>query len=115
MLKSGTKKAKRAGRTKLHTARAPSAGNDAEVDNLPRPNKLLTIIAMSRRPDGAKITELSEATGWKPNSIRGAIGCMTSYLLPDFGVPGRAARLTTGGTVLHCELSQLDCRRWAGN
>jgi hypothetical protein len=26
-----------------------------------------------RRPDGATIADLVEATGWKPNSVRGAI------------------------------------------
>jgi len=37
------------------------------------PSKLLTIIAMLRRPDGATIADLVDATGWKPNSVRGAI------------------------------------------
>ena len=37
------------------------------------PTKLLTIITMPRRPDSATIADLVDATGWKPNSVRGAI------------------------------------------
>ena len=37
------------------------------------PTKLLTIIAMLRRPDGATIADLVDASGWKANSVRGAI------------------------------------------
>ena len=39
----------------------------------PPQSKLLTIIAMLRRPDGATVADLVDATGWKPNSVRGAI------------------------------------------
>jgi Protein of unknown function (DUF3489) len=46
---------------------------EREVDNLTRLSKHLMIIEMLRRPDGASIVELAEATGWKPNSVRGAI------------------------------------------
>ena len=44
-----------------------------KVASIARPTKLLTVIAILRRPDGATIADLVEATGWKPNSIRGAI------------------------------------------
>lgn len=37
------------------------------------PTKLLVIIAMLRRPDGATIAELVDATGWRPDSVRGTI------------------------------------------
>jgi Protein of unknown function (DUF3489) len=46
---------------------------EREVDNLTLLSKHLMIIEMLRRPDGTSIVELSEATGWKPNSVRGAI------------------------------------------
>jgi Protein of unknown function (DUF3489) len=46
---------------------------EREVDNLTRVSNLLMIIAMLRQPDGASLAELSQATGWKPNSVRGAI------------------------------------------
>ena len=52
---------------------APFAGSDTGTNKVETPGKLLTIIAMLRRPGGATIADLSKATGWKPNSIRGAI------------------------------------------
>lgn len=73
MLKSRTNKAKKVGQKKLRAVRAPAARDTGEANSLPCPNKLLTIIAMLRRPDGANINELAEITGWKPNSICGAI------------------------------------------
>jgi hypothetical protein len=55
---------------KPKTNKVKSANRAAPVA---RQNKLLTIIAMLRRPDGATIMELCQATGWKSHSIRGAI------------------------------------------
>jgi hypothetical protein len=73
MSKSKTNEAKSSGRTKP-VAQA-SMGGEGKVKAAPiaRPTKLLTIIAMLRRPDGATIADLVDATGWKPNSVRGAI------------------------------------------
>ncbi len=51
-----------------------SAGGDRKVKAAAaNPSKLLTIIAMLRRPEGATIADLVDATSWKPNSVRGAI------------------------------------------
>ncbi len=73
MSKSRTKKIKKPGRAQPRPAAALAVQDAGEAGPLSRPNKLLTIIAMLRRPDGVTIAELSETTGWKPNSIRGAI------------------------------------------
>ena len=73
MLKSRANKGKKTGRARPRPAAALAVRDAGEAGPLSRPNKLLTIIAMLRRPEGATIAELSEATGWKPNSIRGAI------------------------------------------
>jgi hypothetical protein len=37
------------------------------------PNKTEKIIALLRRPNGARIAELCKATGWQPHSVRGAL------------------------------------------
>jgi Protein of unknown function (DUF3489) len=73
MTKCRTNKAMGSGRIKpvAQTAR----GGEGKVEGAPivRNNKLLTIIALLRRPGGATITDLADATGWKPNSVRGTI------------------------------------------
>jgi hypothetical protein len=77
MPKSKTSKAKKSVRAKRVMPATISAKGDVKVAPGPSPTKLLTIIAMLRRPEGATIAELAQATGWKPNSIRGAIsGCV---------------------------------------
>jgi transposase InsO family protein len=48
MLKSRTKMARKTGRTKGRTAQTPSACDEGEAKNPPRPSKLLTIIAPSQ-------------------------------------------------------------------
>jgi hypothetical protein len=73
MLKSRMNKVRKTGRARPRSTAAVTARDAGEAGPLPRPSKLLTIIAMLRRPEGATIAELSEATGWKPNSVRGAI------------------------------------------
>ncbi|HEY0918052.1 DUF3489 domain-containing protein [Devosia sp.] len=47
---------------------------DAAAPNLPKAgSKLGALIAALRRPEGATIAELIEATGWQAHSVRGAI------------------------------------------
>lgn len=47
---------------------------DAVASGLPKEStKLGAMIAALRRPDGATIAELIEATGWQAHSVRGAI------------------------------------------
>jgi hypothetical protein len=38
-----------------------------------RVTKIDTVLSMLRRPQGADVTALSEATGWQIHSVRGAI------------------------------------------
>ena len=72
MPKSKTNKARNSGRMK--PVSHASAGGESKVKAAAAsPTKLLTIIAMLRRPDGATISDLVDATGWKANSVRGAI------------------------------------------
>jgi hypothetical protein len=47
--------------------------SNAAASEIPSRPKLFIIIEMLRRPSGATMQELIEVTGWKPNSIRGAI------------------------------------------
>lgn len=48
--------------------------NDASVAEKPmRVTKIDTVLSMLRRPEGADVTALSEATGWQVHSVRGAI------------------------------------------
>ncbi len=73
MLKSKTNKAKSSGRTKP-VAQAPAVGEGKmRAAAAATRSKLLTIIAMLRRPNGATIADLVDASCWKPNSVRGAI------------------------------------------
>jgi hypothetical protein len=72
MPKSRTNKAGSSGRTKP-TSHATARGEGKVKAAAAIPTKLLTIIAMLRRPDGATIADLIDATGWKANSVRGAI------------------------------------------
>ena len=44
-----------------------------ETGNAPRETKLAILIRLLAREDGATIAELSEATGWKTHSVRGAL------------------------------------------
>ena len=57
------------------TTEPPAAENTAEAAK-PQPRegtKQATLIAMLRRPDGADLDEIAEATGWQKHTIRGAI------------------------------------------
>ena len=72
MSKSRTNKARNSGRTRP-VARSPADEEGKVKSAAATPTKLFTIIAMLRRPDGATVADLVDATGWKPNSVRGAI------------------------------------------
>ncbi len=37
------------------------------------PTKIETVIALLKRPEGADVHQLAQATGWQPHSVRGAI------------------------------------------
>jgi hypothetical protein len=56
-------------------AEAPAAGN-ATAETKPQTRegtKQATLIAMLRRPEGADLDEIAEATSWQKHTIRGAI------------------------------------------
>ncbi len=38
-----------------------------------KPTKIETILKLLRRPNGASITQLQKATGWKPHSVRATL------------------------------------------
>ena len=38
-----------------------------------KPTKITTILKLLRRPNGASIEQLQNATGWKPHSVRAAL------------------------------------------
>src|ERR1700722_20942198 len=73
MPKSKTSKARSSGQT--DTVAQNAAGGAGKLTPAPpdRLYKLLTIIVMLRRPEGATLADLVDVTGWKPNSVRGAI------------------------------------------
>lgn len=45
---------------------------EAAASSLPR-GKLGAIVALMRRPEGATVAQMSEATDWLPHSVRGAL------------------------------------------
>jgi hypothetical protein len=58
----------RRGRTKV----APSAADTAAPRKSRDGTKQAQLIAMLRRPGGATIAQIVEATGWQPHTVRGA-------------------------------------------
>ena len=52
---------------------ARTTGDLADVGLPKQGTKLASLIACLRRPDGATIAELMEATGWQAHSVRGAM------------------------------------------
>lgn len=69
----------------------------------PRPRagaKAATVIEMLRRPEGATVNQISEATGWLPHSVRGFLAgaLRKTYRLVAVSEPaegGRVYRLPT--------------------
>lgn len=50
-----------------------SAGIDAPAVVAARPTKITIVLDLLRRPDGASMAELIEATGWLPHTTRAAM------------------------------------------
>lgn len=66
----------RRAKTPARSRPAPAAPAPAvEAGNAPPgpKGKLGAVIELLRRPDGAQLSELMEATGWQAHSVRGAI------------------------------------------
>jgi hypothetical protein len=87
-------------------AGAPASGSKVQGVGLPKEGtKLGALIAALRKPGGATIPELMEATGWQAHSVRGAISGNLKKKL-DLQVVsevvenrGRVYRIATGGSA----------------
>lgn len=53
--------------------RAPGRPEPVSSTDVQRPSKKAQIIELLRRPEGATVQELCQATGWQPHSLRGFI------------------------------------------
>ena len=73
-----TKKAGRdtTAKASLNTARPRKDAGSSAPDGAPASGptgKLGTVVLLMRRPEGATIAQMSDATGWQAHSVRGAI------------------------------------------
>jgi hypothetical protein len=91
------------GRSALGLAEEPPARPDAPVGQAPSgpTGKLGALVTLLRRPEGARIEELTAATGWQAHSVRGAIaGALKKKLklavTADRTEQGRVYRITEG-------------------
>jgi len=73
MSKPKTNKARSSRRTKPVSSATTGGEEKVKIASAATSSKLLTIIAMLRRPDGATIADLVNVTGWNSDSVRGAI------------------------------------------
>jgi hypothetical protein len=65
--------AERAAAQEAGTTEPPVAEDTAAKPQIREGTKQATLIAMLRRPEGADLDEIAEATGWQKHTIRGAI------------------------------------------
>lgn len=72
----------------------PSAPEAAPVPKGPS-GKLGIVVALMRRPEGATVAQLGEATGWQPHSVRGALAgaLKRKHKLTIVGEPGEGGRV----------------------
>lgn len=69
-----------------------------EAASPPRPRagaKAATVIEMLRRPEGATVNQISEATGWLPHSVRGFLAgaLRKTYRLVAVSEPAQGGRV----------------------
>jgi transglutaminase/protease-like cytokinesis protein 3 len=57
--------------TKKKAATAKQGANQAEPKTPRQGSKKAQVLEMMRRPDGAGLKEIMEATGWQPHTVRG--------------------------------------------
>lgn len=57
--------------------------------------KLGIVVALMRRPEGATVSQMGEATGWQPHSVRGALAgsLKRKHKLTIVGEPGESGRV----------------------
>jgi hypothetical protein len=90
------------GRTALGLPEPPAPPHAAAGQSPSTPTgKLGALVALLRRPEGARIEELTAATGWQAHSVRGAIaGALKKKLklavTADRTEQGRVYRITEG-------------------
>lgn len=74
MTKTDTRRAKAPAKPKKAAVAEPSIAANAPGAPLVAPDtKLERLCILLRRPEGARIEELMEATGWQKHSVRGAM------------------------------------------
>jgi len=64
---------RRPGKPALASVGAPAAAIPRSALAPIRPSKKASLLALLERPDGAAISELTEATGWQVHSVRAAL------------------------------------------
>lgn len=80
-------------------AQAAAAISSAAPETPPPPKgpsgKLGIVVALMRRPEGATVTQMGEATGWQLHSVRGALAgsLKRKHKLAIVGEPGEAGRV----------------------
>lgn len=93
---TATPRQKRAAYRQAGAAPAAPAAPDAtpKAPNGPT-GKLGVVVALMRRPEGATVTQMSEATGWQPHSVRGALAgaLKRKHRLTIVGEPGEGGRV----------------------
>ncbi|HYC99386.1 DUF3489 domain-containing protein [Brevundimonas sp.] len=82
------------------TAAAPPAeGAPTPAASSPAPKgpagKLGVVVALLRRPEGATLVQMGEATGWQPHSVRGALAgaLKRKHKLTIVGEPRESGRV----------------------
>lgn len=88
-------------RAARHQAAAapPAEGGPARVASPPAlkgpAGKLGVVVALMRRPEGATVAQMGEATGWQPHSVRGALAgsLKRKHKLTIVGEPGESGRV----------------------
>lgn len=57
--------------------------------------KLEVVVALMRRPEGATVAQMGEATGWQAHSVRGALAgaLKRKHKLTIVGEPGESGRV----------------------
>lgn len=73
---------------------APVASKTAWAPKGPA-GKLGIVVALMRRPEGATVAQMGEATGWQPHSVRGALAgtLKRKHKLTIVGEPGESGRV----------------------
>ena len=84
-------------KTRAARRQAASVSNDVAYPAAPKgpSGKLGVVVALMRRPEGATVAQMGEATGWQPHSVRGALAgsLKRKHKLTIVGEPGESGRI----------------------